>query len=110
MGLINKESLSPKGERSNAQLDLPGFSKRRIRFEYIIFYWRVYVGHWSLLKVLANVFSSFLKAYPRWYSIYIKIRNNSSLLRKIASMLSGSGHKLQKSRKTVGVREDVIRD
>ncbi|SVC02014.1 uncharacterized protein METZ01_LOCUS254868, partial [marine metagenome] len=69
MGLIDKEQLSQRrSERTNALLNLPGFSKRRIRFEYIIFSWRVYRGMWPITKVVTNVIASFLKAHPRIYS------------------------------------------
>jgi radical SAM superfamily enzyme YgiQ (UPF0313 family) len=107
MGLISKEDLSPIGERSSAQLNLPGFSKRRIRFEYIVFPWRAYRGIWPISKVVANVFAAFLRAYPNMYSLYLKVRNNSSFIMKLANRYTGGQHKL---RKTVTTREDVIRD
>ena len=107
MGLIDKEHLSPKGERSNAQLNLPGFSSRRIRFEYIVFPWRVYRGIWPISKVVANVIASFLKAHPKLYSFYLSIRNNFSFIMKLTNKYSGTQHNLKEIRKTVTTREDV---
>lgn len=110
MGLISKDHLSPKGERSNAQLDLPGFSRRRIRFEYIIFALRVYRGYWPILKVAASVLAAFMRAYPKIYSRYLSVRNNSNLIMNIANKYGGADHKVRKIAKTVGTREDVIRE
>ena len=110
MGLVDRENLSPKGERSSAQLDLPQFSKNRIRFEYIIFAFRVYRGNWPISRVLANVFASFLKAYPKMYSTYLKIRNNIGFVMKLSNKYSGSEHKLAKIKSKTSTREDVISD
>ncbi len=75
LGLVTHEELTPTGatkaERGLALLDLDGFSSRRIRFESIVFWWRVYKGHWPLLKILAKMAGSFLRAYPKLYSLYI---------------------------------------
>jgi len=108
MGLIDKEHLSPKAERSSTQLSLPGFSNRRIRFEYIVFFWRAYRGIWPISKVVLNVIHSFLKAYPKMYSFYLNVRNNFSFIMKLASRYNASPHKLKKIKKTVNTREDVI--
>ena len=109
MGLIQREHLSPTGERSIAQLDLPGFSKRRIRLEYIIFALRVYRGHWTIPKIMANVMAAFLKAYPRVYSFYLRARNNIPFFTNLANRYGGE-HAFGKKAGTVGTREDVIRD
>ena len=110
MGLIDKEQLSPKAERSSSQLSLPGFSNRRIRFEYIVFFWRAYRGIWPISKVVANVIASFLKAYPKMYSLYLNVRNNFSFIMKLTNKYSIAQHKLKKINKTVNTREDVLRD
>jgi radical SAM superfamily enzyme YgiQ (UPF0313 family) len=110
MGLIEPESLSPKGERSSAQLDLEEFSSRRIRFEYIVFWWRVYRGHWPLPKVLANMAAAFLRAYPKVYSRYRYLRDKSDFIMTLANRYGTGEHKLRKVPTTVGTRVDVIRD
>ncbi|MDD9877870.1 MAG: radical SAM protein [Magnetovibrio sp.] len=111
MGLIDRSTLSPRGERSIAQLDLPGFSKRRIRFEYVIFAWRVYRGHWSKMKVAAHVAYAFLKAFPRFYSAYLYVRNNMDFVMRIANRYGRvESREMRKVATTVGTREDVIRE
>ncbi len=110
MGLIDSESLSPKGERSSAQLDLPGFSRRRIRFEYIVFWWRVYRGHWRLPKVLANMAAAYLRAHPKVYSLYLFVRNKSGIVMRLANRYGTGEHKLGKAPRKVGTRVDVSRD
>ena len=73
--------ISTKGSepRDLAILDLEGFSSRRIRFEYIVFWIRVYLGYWTLRKVLIHSIKSFLRAYP---SIYSKVFYYEIYLRK----------------------------
>ena len=108
MGLIDKEHLSPRSERSSARLNLPDFSNRRIRFEYIVFFWRAYKGIWPILKVVANVIGSFLKAYPKIYSFYWSVRNNFSFIMKLTNKYNVTEHKLKEIKKTVNTREDVF--
>ena len=108
MGLIDKEHLSPKAERSSPQLSLPGFSNHRIRFEYIVFFWRAYIGIWPFLKVVANVAGSFLKAYPKIYSFYWSLRNNFSFIMKLTNKYNVHNRKLKEIKKTVNTREDVF--
>ena len=110
MGLIQPESLSPKGERSTARLSLEGFSSRRIRFEYIVFWWRVYRGHWPLPKVLANMAASFLRGSPKLYSLYRHIRDQSDFVMGLANRYGTAGRKTRRTPITVGTRVDVIRD
>ena len=110
MGLIDKEHLSQRrSERSNALLDLPGFSKRRIRFEYMIFFWRVYRGIWPKSKVAAQVIASYLKAHPKMYSFYLYVRNNYSFIMTLSNKFSGTQHDFKEIRKIahrVKTRED----
>jgi len=54
-----------------------------------------------------HIHSFFLRAYPNMYSLYLKVRNNSSFIIKLANRYTGGQNKL---RKTVTTREDVIRD
>ena len=108
MGLIDKEHLSPKAERSSPQLSLPGFSNRRIRFEYIVFFWRAYIGIWPFLKVVVNVAGSFLKAYPKIYSFYWSLRNNFSFIMKLTNKYNVHKHTLKEIKRTVNTREDVF--
>ena len=108
MGLIDKGHLSPKAERSSPQLSLPGFSNRRIRFEYIVFFWRAYRGIWPISKVAANVIAAFLKAHPKMYSFYLYARNNFSFIMKLTNKYNVHKHTLKEIKKTVNTREDVF--
>jgi radical SAM superfamily enzyme YgiQ (UPF0313 family) len=110
-GLIEQQSLVSHGERTHSVLNLPGFGRRRIRFEYIVFWWRVYRGHWPLGKVMANMFRSFLRAHPKAHTVFVSLRDNNSAVRWLAEKY-GNRHYLGKisAAKTVGTRIDVISD
>jgi len=107
--LIDKEQLSPRAERYTAQLDLPGFSKHRIRFEYIVFPWRVYRGIWPMSKVLAQVFAAFLRAHPKLYSIFFNLRSNFGFLMKLSNKYTTYSRSVVTHQKTVSTREDYAR-
>lgn len=109
MGLISPNSLSPVGERSTARLDLEGFSSARIKFEYIVFWWRVYRGHWPLTKVLISMAASFLRGYPKAYSLYLAVRNSSNFVMSLTNRYSSTIH-AKKAPLKIGTRVDVIRD
>lgn len=109
MGLINADSLSPVGERSTAKLSLEGFSSTRIKFEYIVFWWRVYKGHWPLTKVIISMAASFLRGYPKAYSLYLGVRNSSNFIMSLTNRYSSTTH-VKKAPTKVGTRVDVIRD
>ncbi|MDP6480237.1 MAG: hypothetical protein QGI75_09390, partial [Phycisphaerales bacterium] len=81
----------------------------RIRFEYIVFLWRVYRGIWPISKVVANVIAPFLKGHPKMYSFFLNVRNNFNFIMKLTNKYSAGQHKLKEIRKTVHTREDVIR-
>ena len=104
------ESYS-RAERSKAVLNLEGFSSKRIRFEYIIFWLRVYWGHWPIKKILRSMFISFIKATPKFYSKLLYIRNKSYFITNIVSLLfHDKKTKLRKFDSVVGTRVDVISD
>lgn len=48
--LFKEESINHLLERKRAYLDLPGFSKRRIQIEYVLFKFNVYKGKYPLKK------------------------------------------------------------
>lgn len=75
MGLI--KNLNSSAERAIANLDLPGFSKYRIRLEYILFAYKVFRGRWPIEKILLHTMSAFLRGYPRLMSFArVMIREN----------------------------------
>ena len=108
------ESDTSRAERSRAILDLDGFSAKRIRIEYILFWFRVYFRHWPISKIIFQMISSFLRAYPKVYSKLLYLRNNSSILFKIISHFSSyeKSWKIHKRKfdKAIGTRVDVIAD
>lgn len=75
-GLLEKRSLHPHAERSAAVLDLPGFSKNEIRFEYIFFWYRVYKGVWPFSKIVAHMAIAFIRPYPIINTFYRYLLNN----------------------------------
>jgi len=49
-GLLDKQTISHKGERKRVYIDLPEFPKRKIMREFIMFHYKVYKGKWSWSK------------------------------------------------------------
>jgi len=104
LGLIHSrdlvESDYSKAERSRSVLNLDGFSSRRIRIEYVIFWFRVYFGYWKTTKIIIAMLKSLLRAYPNIYSKLLFVRNNLTFLRK----------KIQKHNytKALGTRIDIV--
>ena len=83
MGLIKPENLTPEAERSRAVLNLDGFSSARIRYEYIVFWFRVYLFKWPLSKVLYNVLANYVRAYPRMFNYFREMRYNNWIVKII---------------------------
>jgi len=112
MGLVEPDNISLTSERNRSVLELPGFSKRRIRFEYIVFMWRVYKGYWPFSKIAVNVLSHFLRAYPKIYSLYFFLSNNFKIVRDISNKFNVYERKFtsKKLPKTMATREDFVRD
>lgn len=104
LGLITPENLSPEAERTRAILNLKGFSSNRIRFEYIVFWIRVYLGVWPLRKILRNVLYNYIRAYPRMFNFYRKIRYGNWIFKTRTKRYA---NKNRESR-TVGTRVDII--
>ncbi len=88
MGLLTPENLTPEAERSRAVLNLDGFSSTRIRFEYIVFWLRVYLFKWPLFKVLYYVLANYVRAYPRMFNYYRKMRYNNWIVKIITRRYS----------------------
>ena len=113
LGIIHprnlRETFTSKSERARAILNLEGFSSRRIRFEYIVFWIRVYLGYWTLSKVLIHSSKSFLRAYPSIYSKVFYLRDIFE--KKTDSTLMDNAHRIMVRRKfdkTIGTRMDVM--
>jgi len=80
-GLITGDGLDTTAERARAILDLPGFPSRRIRREYILFWYKAYRGHWPPDKILAGTLRSLIGAYPRLYSTAKYLSTHNRLFR-----------------------------
>ncbi len=70
MGLIHDDIVQSDNERTKAILDLPGFSKSAIQFEYYMFYYNVYKGIRPLLKVLAMTVRNYIYSHSRMNAFY----------------------------------------
>ena len=93
MGLLQSDSLSSVGERCTAKLSLKGFSRSRIRYEYVVFWWRVYIGYWPLPKILINMSASFLRGYPRLYSFFLFLRDKNYNIMQFVNRFNAISHK-----------------
>ena len=64
-------------ERTTAYLDLPGFSKRRIVREYVLFWYKVYKGNWDFLSIAVHTVRHYILLHPRIDYLYrLLIRDN----------------------------------
>lgn len=54
LGVLKEEEIDPSAERTFSNLDLPGFSRFRIRYEYILFYMKVYWGYRPVSQLLRH--------------------------------------------------------
>ncbi len=69
-GLIHKDGLNSCAERSRAALDLPEFSRNRIRLEYVLFWYKVYRGYWPMSKIVVETMRGIINGSPRVWSTY----------------------------------------
>ncbi|OGS03931.1 MAG: hypothetical protein A2204_05610 [Elusimicrobia bacterium RIFOXYA1_FULL_47_7] len=74
LGLLN-DSLPTEMEREKATLDLPGFSKKRIDYNYNWFEYFVFKGRKPLPLLLAKAFWLKLRSSLRLFNFYRKLRN-----------------------------------
>jgi radical SAM superfamily enzyme YgiQ (UPF0313 family) len=80
-GLVTKEDLSPTAERSRPVLSLPEFPPSRVRREFILFWFKVYRGHWPISRIAFQTVNATLLAYPRLYSLLYGIAWRTGVLR-----------------------------
>jgi radical SAM superfamily enzyme YgiQ (UPF0313 family) len=74
MNLFESQILDPATERRKAVLDLPGFSRKQIQRQYILFPYKAFKGRLGIIIILAMMLRHYLSMYPRLLSIYIKSR------------------------------------
>ena len=82
-GLVTREGLNPALERTRPVLTLPTFSRRRVRLEYILFWFKVYRGAWPMSKILAETVQAIIAGSPRLWAAYTRLRDNSRLVRYV---------------------------
>ena len=107
-GLIDPKDLDPRAERGIAYLDLPQFSRQQVHREYVLFYAKVYAGHWPPAKIAAHTFISFMNAYPKVRTVYKRLMLSSdvgSWLRRRYGSAAGSKVKVNR-RVNQGTRTD----
>ncbi len=88
MGVLQANTLKPGFERRTANLDLPGFSKKQIQREFLLFYYNVYKGRLPFYKIASRVIRELVFLYPRLNELYIKIsdyRIVKPLLKKLST-------------------------
>ena len=88
-GLFTGAIVNPEMERTRATLDLPGFSKRQINHEYLIFAYRVYRGKKSLPVIVAIILRTYFGMHPwlnKFYRIVVRHPMLRVLQKKVASM------------------------
>ena len=96
-GTIPANGLEPTAERRKAVLNIEGFPKWRIRFEYNMFWLRVYHGHWSYSKIMAYIARAYIGGHPQLLSMYRRMMTNIkplAALRKRYSTRSISSAKI----------------
>ena len=76
-GYFEPGKIDGSAERSRAVLDLPGFSRRRIYLEYLLFYARVYHGIWSWKDIALHTARMFIRGFPSLHSLVKGIFNGN---------------------------------
>ncbi|MDH4183729.1 MAG: hypothetical protein OEV92_05875, partial [Nitrospinota bacterium] len=89
MGLLDKE-IDHTAERSRAVLDLPGFSKWRIQYEFIMFHYKTRKGRWPMYQRLAYTAKNGIKLFPNVFSEIIHIGRTNMLARFLYRKLSNA--------------------
>jgi radical SAM superfamily enzyme YgiQ (UPF0313 family) len=80
-GLVTKDGLNPALERARPALDLPTFSRRRVRLEYILFWFKAFRGVWPARRILAETVQGIIAGSPALWSRYTRLRDESKVVR-----------------------------
>ena len=79
-GTIPAHGLEPTAERRKAILSLDGFPRWRVRFEYIVLWYRVYRGYWSYSRIFAYIARAYIGGHPKLLSAYRRLLTHNSPL------------------------------
>ena len=75
-------------ERNTPVLNLPTFSAKKVRIEYLLFNYRVYSGFLPLSQIFARILRTFLLGYPTFNSAYRYLTRNNSMFRFLKTKLT----------------------
>lgn len=90
--LFDPAKIRPTAERSRAYLELPGFSKRRIWFEYLIVHYRIFRGRWPLTHVGIHAIMQFLGAFPSLQGGFHSFAQQFKLLKRLRNATRHTGN------------------
>lgn len=99
-GLVDKADLSPTAERTHSVLNLPEFSRRRIRLEYVLFWIKVYRGHWPMTKLAFHTGNSILIAHPLLYSSLYQVLWRTGVLKLLRTLFGARSSVYKKHQAT----------
>jgi radical SAM superfamily enzyme YgiQ (UPF0313 family) len=89
-GLFNDDILETSAERGYPMFDLPNFSKREIRWEYIMFYVKAMKGIMPMSSILKYTFINLIAPYPKVgrfiKEMLIKVNAQKSFVKKKVSV------------------------
>ena len=71
-GLLN-ENIDTKMERCKSIFDLPGFSKKQIQKEFILFDYNVYKGYKPMFKIFIKILVTYIRSNAQLHYLYRKI-------------------------------------
>ena len=76
-GVIPAGGTETSNERHRATLELPGFPKWRVQFEFLYFWHRSFKGHWPMDKILLKMLRAFLLRFTNLSAVarYLIVNN-----------------------------------
>ena len=76
-GVIPAEGTEPSNERHRATLDLDGFPKWQVQFEFLFFWYRSFKGHWPIDRIFLKMVRAFLLRFTNLSAIarYLIVNN-----------------------------------
>lgn len=94
LNAFTDEIVDPLMERKRAVLDLPGFSRRQIEREYVLFPYRAYRGNKPLYRILAIMARYYIGMHPRlnaWYRHWVDRGIMKTIKRKLTPTAGTAG-------------------
>ena len=70
------------GERSRAYLDSKEFPRWRVQIEYLLFYYKVYRGHWPAIRLALKTIRQLTTIVPILNTFYLGVVRNAKIFRK----------------------------